>query len=246
VSRPFLAVIIPAFNEEVRILPTLTRIGEYLASQDYTWHVVVVSDGSTDQTHELVANFAAKNPGFSLNVSPINRGKGYVVRKGMLETDAEYLLFSDADLATPIEEIEKLMPKMEQYDIAIGSRPLRESNLTVRQPKYREMLGRAANKLIQIMGLRGIQDTQCGFKLFKFDVARDVFRRCKLNGFSFDFESLMIARDLNYTIAEIPITWHHMEGSKVVLWRDVPRNLRDLLKLRLWGKKRRLEVPIEP
>jgi dolichyl-phosphate beta-glucosyltransferase len=102
------------------------------------------------------------------------------------------------------------------------------------------VLGRVANKLIQLLAVRGIQDTQCGFKLFRQDVAQDVFSRCKLDGFSFDFEALMIAQELGYTIREIPIRWSHQEGSKVVLWRDVPRNLRDLLKLRLAGKKRRL------
>lgn len=240
-SRPHLAVIIPAYNEEVRILPTLERIREYLSVQDYSWTVMVVSDGSKDKTHEIVGKFAAENPGFTLNISEVNRGKGYVVRKGMLEAEADFLLFSDADLATPIEEVEKLMPKMQDHDIAIGSRPLRDSKLEVRQPFYREWLGRVANKMIQSIGLKGIQDTQCGFKLFKAEAGKDVFSRCKFNGFSFDFESLMIAKDLGYKIAEVPIRWYHMEGSKVVLWRDIPKNFRDLVRLKMMGKKRRLE-----
>lgn len=241
-SRPYLAVIVPAYNEAERILPSLERINEYFLAQSYSWEVFVVSDGSTDGTNDLVNQFAAEHNQFKLIDSKPNRGKGYVVRRGMLEAEADYLLFSDADLAAPIEEIEKLLPKMDAYDIAIGSRPLKESNLAIRQPWYRERLGRMANGLIQICGLRGIKDTQCGFKLFKYSVAKDIFKRCKLDGFSFDFEALMIARDLNYTIAEVPITWHHVEGSKVVLWRDVPRNLRDLLKLRMIGKQARLSI----
>jgi dolichyl-phosphate beta-glucosyltransferase len=238
---PRLAVIIPAFNEEQRLGRTLERISEYLDGQSYTWSVTVVSDGSTDSTEAIAQTWAQKDPRFHLMPCRPNRGKGAVVRDGMLNADAELILFSDADLAAPIEEVEKLLPAIESgADIAIGSRPLKESRLEVRQPLYREMLGRIFNKCVQMLAIRGIQDTQCGFKLFKRDVARDVFSRCKLDGFSFDFEALMIANDLDYRIAEIPIRWAHQEGSKVVLIRDGPRMLRDLVKLRMAGKKARL------
>jgi dolichyl-phosphate beta-glucosyltransferase len=238
----FLAVVIPAYNEEERILRTLTRLQEYYAAQDYTWSVLVVSDGSTDQTEQIVAEFAASHPQFALQAYRPNRGKGHAVRKGMLSADGEIVLFCDADLATPQEETEKLLPHMKEgAQVAIGSRPLRESRLEKRQPLLREMLGRAANKIIQIMGVRGIHDTQCGFKMYTRRAAQEIFSRCKLNGFSFDFEALMIARDLGYRIDEVPIRWMHQEGSKVKLWRDVPRALWDLVKLRLMGKRRRLE-----
>lgn len=233
-------MIIPAYNEASRIVPTLKRVHEYLSAQEYPWSVTIVSDGSTDETNTLVNAFVRENPGFALIACTPNHGKGYVVREGMLNVEGDFLLFSDADLAAPIEEVEKLIPKMADFDIAIGSRPLKESNLEVRQPFYREALGRMSNGLIQLMAVRGIHDTQCGFKLFKVDVARDVFSRCKLDGFSFDFEALMIARDLGYSIAEVPIRWSHQEGSKVVLWRDAPKAFYDLFKLRLMGKGRRL------
>lgn len=233
-------MVIPAYNEAARILPTLERVREYLSAQDYSWTVTVVSDGSRDETNAMVRSFVETDERFHLIESVPNRGKGFVVRKGMLDVEGEWKLFSDADLAAPIEEIEKLWPAIEKAPIAIGSRPLRESRLEKRQPLYREMLGRLANKLIQALAVPGIQDTQCGFKLFRADVAQDVFSRCKLNGFSFDFESLMIARDLGYEIAEVPIRWSHQEGSKVVMWRDVPKSLRDLVKLRIMGKSRRL------
>lgn len=231
----------PAYNEASRIGPTLTRIAAFFHGQSYSWTVAVVSDGSSDDTDRIVREFAERDPHFQLIAYSPNRGKGYAVRTGMLTLEADYLLFSDADLAAPIEEIDKLWAAIENgAAVAIGSRPLKESTLEVRQPWYREMLGRAFNKAVQMLAIRGIDDTQCGFKLFQFDAARDIFQRCKLNGFGFDFEALMIARDLNYQIAEVPIRWSHQEGSKVVLMRDGPRMLRDLVKLRLAGKKARL------
>jgi dolichyl-phosphate beta-glucosyltransferase len=241
-SVPFLAVVVPAYNEETRIVPSLHRIGEYLDGQDYSWTVLVVSDGSTDKTNELVAGFCKDNPCFKLIDYKPNRGKGYAVRTGMLAAEAEYVLFSDADLAAPIEELEKLFKAMTPgIAVAIGSRPMKESKLEVHQPWYREALGRTANFIIQMVGIRGIHDTQCGFKLFTHDSCQGIFSRCKLNGFSFDFEALMIAHDLGLQIAEVPIRWSHQEGSKVVLWRDAPRALIDLFKLRFMGKKHRLE-----
>jgi len=237
-----LAVIIPAYNEDQRILPTLERVRDYLSGQSYTWSVTLISDGSSDQTEAIGRQFAAQNPGFDVLHYTPNRGKGYAVRKGMLSVEGEMILFSDADLAAPIEEVEKLLEHMEAgADIAIGSRPLKESNLEIRQPLYREYLGRAFNFAVQTLAIRGIKDTQCGFKIFTQKAARDVFSRCKMDGFSFDFEALMVARDLGYRIDEVPIRWRHQEGSKVVLMRDGPRMLRDLVKLRLKGKRARLE-----
>jgi dolichyl-phosphate beta-glucosyltransferase len=241
-SVPYLSVVVPAYNEEDRIRPTLERLAEYYGAQPYEWDVTVVSDGSTDGTDAIVAEFAQGHPQFRLLAYQPNRGKGCAVRKGMLEATGDIVLFCDADLATPQEETEKLLPHMEQgADVAIGSRPLKESSLEKRQPIHREMLGRLFNKLVQTLAIRGIDDTQCGFKMFRREVARDVFTRCKLDGFSFDFEALMIARDLGYRIDEVPIRWMHQEGSKVVLLRDGPKMLRDLVKLRLKGKRARLE-----
>jgi dolichyl-phosphate beta-glucosyltransferase len=237
---PKLAVVVPAYNESGRIGPTLERLNEYLSAQPYTWTVVVVNDGSKDDTAKIVLDFAKSHQGFQLLDSQPNHGKGFVVRKGMTEVDAEWLLFSDADLAAPIEEVEKLWAAVEKGPpIAIGSRPLRESRLEVRQPWYREAAGRAFNLAVQLFAVRGIKDTQCGFKLFRKDVARDVFSRCKLDGFGFDFESLMIARDLGYDIAEVPIRWAHQEGSKVNMLRDGARMLTELVKLRLAGRNKR-------
>jgi dolichyl-phosphate beta-glucosyltransferase len=240
-SAPFLSVVVPAYNEEARIRPTLARLAEYYGAQSYTWNVTVISDGSSDGTNEIVAEFCRSHPNFSLHAYSPNRGKGYAVRQGMLMAGGELILFCDADLATPQEETEKLLAHMrEGADIAIGSRPLRESKLEKHQPWLREMMGRTSNKIIQLLAVRGIHDTQCGFKIFTHSSARDVFSRCRLTGFSFDFEALMIARDLGYRIDEVPIRWAHQEGSKVVFWRDYPIALRDLIRLRMMGKRARL------
>jgi dolichyl-phosphate beta-glucosyltransferase len=240
---PYLSVVVPAYNEEGRILPTLTRLHEYYSAQDYTYAVCVVSDGSKDGTARLVGEFIGRHPEFSLIEYQPNRGKGHAVRRGMLAAEGDLILFCDADLATPQEETEKLLAHMRSgAQVAIGSRPLKESSLERHQPMWREALGRGANVLIQLLGVRGIRDTQCGFKVFTREVGHEVFKRCKLDGFSFDFEALMVARDLGYRIDEVPVRWSHQEGSKVVFWRDYPRALRDLVKLRLMGRRSRLTV----
>ena len=240
---PHLSVVVPAYNEEQRLPRTLARLNEYYESQSYSYEVIVVSDGSNDNTASLVTEFAQTHPAFRVIDYKPNHGKGYAVRTGILAAQGELILFCDADLATPQEETEKLLPRIEQgADVAIGSRPLRESNLEKHQPLYRELFGRLANKLIQILAVSGIQDTQCGFKLFTNKAAKDIFSRCKLDEFGFDFECLMVARDLGYRIDEVPIRWLDQEGSKVVLMRDGPRALRDLIKIRAMGKRKRLTL----
>ncbi|CAN5447902.1 glycosyltransferase family 2 protein [soil metagenome] len=246
-SLPHLSVVVPAYNEESRLQPTLERLHEYYSAQAYPYDVLVVSDGSSDKTGKVVTDFAANHPHFALLEYHPNRGKGYAVRVGIDEAKGDLILFCDADLATPQEETEKLLDHMTQgADVAIGSRPLKESSLEVRQPLYREMLGRMFNKVVKAIGIRGIDDTQCGFKMFTRDSAQEIFSRAKVDRFGFDFEALMIAQDLGLRIDEVPIRWRHMEGSKVSLLRDGSRMLIDLAKLRLKGKKKRLEVRKTP
>ena len=223
-------------------MPTLERMAEYLSASNRDWYLTVVSDGSTDATERLVSEMAERAPAVRLIAYSPNRGKGCAVRTGILAAETDLILFSDADLATPVEELDKLEAALEGHDIAIGSRPLRESRLEVRQPIHREMLGRLFNLAVQALAVRGIHDTQCGFKLFRREAARDVFSRCTLDGFGFDFEALMIARDIGYRIAEVPVRWRHQEGSKVVLMRDGPRMIAELVMLRMRGKRRRLAM----
>lgn len=226
-----LGVIVPAYNEEPRLAKSLERIREFLKAQDYQWEVTVVDDGSTDSTAAIADGFAAADSHFKLISYADNKGKGYAVRAGMLRAEANWLLLCDADLAAPIEEVAKLFAA--NKPIAIGSRPLRESSLEVRQPWWREAAGRAFNFAVQALSIRGIKDTQCGFKLFSSEAAKEVFPRCRFDGFSYDFEALMVARKLGFEIAEVPIRWSHQEGSKVRLVRDGLRMLRDLVALRL-------------
>lgn len=246
-GRVFLGVVVPAYDEEDRLPRTLSRMVQYYSSQPYTWSVTVASDGSTDRTEEIVRGFARSEPRVSLLALSPNRGKGAAVRAGMLAVDAEILLFCDADLATPQEETGKLLAAIEGEGggggapIAIGSRPLRDSRLEVRQPLYREMLGRLFNKAVQLLAVPGIDDTQCGFKMFRRDAAREVFSRCKIDGFGFDFEALMVAHDLGLPIAEVGVRWSHQDGSKVSMLRDGARMLRELVALRMRGKRARLE-----
>lgn len=237
---------VPAYDESARIGPTLATLAEFVASLPYSCEVLVVSDGSKDGTEKVVEAFASDHPTFRCVHYAANRGKGYAVKQGVFAADADYVLISDADLATPIEEVDKLWKAVDAgADIAIGSRPLRESQLEIRQPFYREMAGRAFNLAVQLLAVRGIKDTQCGFKLFRKDVAQEIFKRATVDRFGFDFEALMIGHDLGYKIAEIPVRWRHQEGSKVVLLRDGPEMLGQLLKLRLKGKAKRLALPTE-
>lgn len=231
-----LAVIVPAYNEEPRLERSLHRLREYLSEQSYEWEVVVVDDGSTDDTAEIARCVGEAEGRVRLISYMPNRGKGAAVRTGMLDAEADWLLLCDADLAAPIEEVEKLFAAGKP--IAIGSRPLRESRLEVRQPWWREFAGRSFNFAVQVLSIRGIKDTQCGFKLFSSKAARDIFARCRFDGFSYDFEALMVGRALGYEIAEVPIRWSHQEGSKVRLIRDGMRMLRDLVKLRLTLRSR--------
>ncbi len=228
-----LSIVIPAYNEEKRVLGTLSRIIDYFKNRSEVYEIIVVNDGSIDKTKELIENFSKNNNIKLISYEP-NRGKGFAVRTGVLNSKGELILFTDADLATPIEEYEKLLSYIRNgYDIAIGSRALKESKIVIHQPFYREIAGKAFNKVVQLLTVKGINDTQCGFKLFKGDVGREIFSRCKLNGFSFDIEFLFYAKKLNYKIIEVPVIWIHQERSKVKLLRDGFRMLLDLILIRL-------------
>lgn len=233
----FLSVVIPAFNEEVRLPATLATTADYFhARYPGDFEILVVDDGSTDGTARVVAEYASHHPEIACRRLEYgcNRGKGYAVRHGLLSGKGEWRLFCDADLATPVEEFDVVYGAMDKAkaDIGIGSRPLRESQLIVHQPPLRELLGRTFNKAVQRLAVAGIDDTQCGFKIFSARSAQDIFSRCRIDGFAFDIEALYVARRLGYEITEVPIRWSHKEGSKVNMLRDGPRMLRDLIKIR--------------
>ncbi len=237
--KPSLSVVIPAYNEEERLPGTLEKVASYLSSRGREFEILVVDDGSTDGTAEVALSFSSRVPLRVLR-NERNRGKGYSVRRGMLEARGELRLFTDADLSTPIEELPKLERAIleEGFDVAIASRGLPQSKLVVRQPLWREMLGRAFNLYIQALLLPGIWDTQCGFKLFTAEAAEEVFRRTTLEGFGFDFEALYIAKKLGFKIKEVPVTWVHSPKTKVKVLRDGISMGLDALKVRANDLKR--------
>lgn len=230
-----LSVIIPAYNEEQRLPSTLEAVLLYLRRDHYApWELVVVNDGSKDGTAELVRRRAEQEPNLRLLENPGNQGKGYSVRHGMLAARYDWVLFSDADLSAPIEELPKLFAAIEQQgaEVAIGSRALDRSLIGTHQSVFREFGGRFFNLMVQMgTGLR-IWDTQCGFKLFRRDAARAVFERQRLERFGFDVEALFVARRLGYRIAEVPVRWNHVDGTKVSMLRDSVDMFGDIARVR--------------
>lgn len=233
IGGPRLSLVVPAYNEEVRLRGSLPAVLEYLGRQPYTWELIVVDDGSCDRTGEVVRELGGRAPNIRVLRNEPNRGKGYSIRRGMLEARGEYRLFSDADFSTPIEEVEKFWQAVaEGYEVVIGSRGLADSELIVRQNFLRESMGRVFNKLVRWMLLPGIYDTQCGFKLFSARAAEYVFAHQTLEGFAFDVEILYLARRAGLRVKEVPIRWINSPATKVSPLRDAVRMFVDLLELR--------------
>ncbi len=229
-----LSVTIPAYNEAERIGGSLQTVLSYLDSQPQKSEVIVVADGCHDGTATVCLR-AAQGHSTPLRVleHATSRGKGYSVRRGMLESRGTFVLFSDADLSTPIEESARLIAALQDgYDVAIASRWLPASDVQVRQGAMRRSMGRVFNSAVRLTGLAGIHDSQCGFKCFRRDVARKIFQLQRIEGFSFDVEVLLIARKHSYRIAEIPVTWINDPRSKVRAIRDSGQMFVDLLRIR--------------
>jgi dolichyl-phosphate beta-glucosyltransferase len=228
-----LSVVIPAFNEERRIGPTLERILEYLGSRRWTAEVVVVIDGSRDRTADVVRGVATRTIPVVLLDAGTNRGKGACVRRGMLAARGALRLFTDADLSTPIEEVERLADAVDGgHDVAIGSRRLAGSRVALAQPWWRRLMGRTFGWCVRRMAVPGIQDTQCGFKLFSARAAERIFPLQRIDQFGFDVEVLWIARRLGYRVAEVPVTWTDDPRSTVRPVADSLRMLADLVRIR--------------
>jgi dolichyl-phosphate beta-glucosyltransferase len=230
-----ISIIIPAYNEQVRLPDTLRRIAEYLRASGWSFQeILIVDDGSRDGTAAAGEEFAKNQPNARVLRNPGNRGKGYSVRSGMLEARGEWRLFSDADLSTPIEELEKLWGVVAKGKdpVAIGSRAVDRSLIGVHQPGHRETMGRLFNGVMRLATGLAISDTQCGFKLFRADVAQEVFSRQLLERFGFDAEVLYIADRRGYGIAEVPVRWNHVDGSKVGMMTGM-RAFEELLEIRI-------------
>lgn len=227
----FLTVVIPVYNESKRIVETLNFIVDYLQKQDFTWEIVVVDDGSQDNTLEIVNNL--KLPNTKTFRQSKNLGKGAAVKRGMLEAVGRYRLFCDADNATPFNQIEKFWPFIDSYQVLVGSRYIKESKIVIQQTFLRKLLSRIGNLAIQTILLPGLKDTQCGFKMFSAEAANKIFSKQTINRWAFDMEALFLAKKLGFSIKEIPVDWYDRAGSRLHSANAFSKTLQDLLKIRL-------------
>ncbi len=230
-----ISVVIPAYNEASRIKDSLRRIVSYFEQKSVPYEVIVVDDGSEDGTDRAVAAMARDMKAVRLLKSNRNRGKGHAVRWGMMAAQGEYDLMSDADLSTPIEEIEKLVSalEVEGYDVAIGSRGLPQSDVRLRQSFVRERMGKFFNLFVRVLAVRGFCDTQCGFKCFRFKAAQAIFSRQRIDGFCFDVEVLTIAKVLGIRIKEVPVIWLNSAESRVHIVHAPLQMFADVLRIAL-------------
>lgn len=233
---PPLAVVVPAYNEAQRLTDNLLTLLGYLQSYRPTAELIVVDDGSTDGTAEAAQELFARRPDVAARVLryPENRGKGHAVRAGLLATEAPIALFSDADLSTPITELEKVVEPIEagRCDIALGSRALDRTLIGRRQPWRREQGGKVFNALVRLTTGLPFSDTQCGFKAFRMEAARPLIEQAEIDGFGFDVELLFLARRAGLRMLEVPVRWDHYEGSKVHIVKDSLRMFSEVMSLR--------------
>lgn len=231
----YLSIVIPAYNEERRLPKTLEEIDKYLRRQNYDYEIIVVNDGSKDNTAQVVRDWTSVIQNLRLIDNKENNGKGFVARQGLLEAKGEYRLFTDADNSTSINQIEKMWPEFKKgFDIVIGSRDIKGAVLDPPQPFLRNVILGKGFKLFRkfVIGLWRIQDTQCGFKCFKKEAAERIFPKCKITRFAFDPEILVIAKKRGYKIKEIPVLWKNDPESKVK-FKSMLKMAADLIKIRL-------------
>ena len=235
---------IPAYNEGARLGATLGKVLAYVRTQGWDAEVIVVDDGSRDNTAEIVRGFAAKDPALRLVENPGNRGKGYSVRHGMLNARGRVVLFSDADLSSPIEEAPKLLQAIEAgADIAIGSRWLRAETQTQRQPLHRQLFGRIFNLMLRLtLGLK-FKDTQCGFKAFRQAAVQAIFPLQRIERWGFDPEILFLARKFNFKVQEVPVAWGHSGGTRINPLVDGSRMMMEMFRIRWYDLTGKYDGP---
>jgi len=228
----YLSIVVPAFREEKRIPAILNAIAEYEKTKDFLIETIVICDGSPDDTANVAKGFSSKIADLTVHESKNNLGKGGAVREGMLRAKGKYVIFSDADNSTPIDQVDKLLAYVDKYSVIVGSRYIEGAKLAKAQPLYRVVGGRALNLIIQLLADRGIKDTQCGFKLFEQKAAKEIFSRQTILGWSFDIEILAIARKLGYKTKEVGVTWYDNPHSAVKPLQDGLRMIEDAWRVR--------------
>jgi dolichyl-phosphate beta-glucosyltransferase len=232
-----LTVVIPAYNEAGRIEPGLRRAVDYLRGRGLSYELLVVDDGSRDNTVEVASAFAGE--GVRVIRQEKNRGKGAAIKAGVLASRGDRVLLSDADFSTPIEELEKLEARLEKTPVVIGSRGLADSEVQQHQPFYRELMGKTFNRIIRVLGVRGLRDTQCGFKLLQGDLARSLCSDLTIDGFAYDVELLWLAQRRGHGIGEVGVVWVNSPDSRVDPIRSSLSMFRDVIRIRLRHRGKR-------
>ena len=244
-QQPLLSLIIPAYNEGKRLPQTLPQIIDFVESQAYPIEVIIVNNNSSDDTRQIAAEFAGRHA-FIRALDEPRQGKGAAVRTGMLAARGEYLFMADADLSMPISEVSKFLPPLlDDYDVAMASREV-EGAVRYDEPAYRHFMGRVFNLAVKLLAVPGFQDTQCGFKCFRRQVALDVLPFQSIDGWAFDVELLFIARRRGYKIVEVPISWYYRANSRISPISDAIDMLREVLRIRLNGRRGQYDRPASP
>ncbi|MBI4617789.1 MAG: glycosyltransferase family 2 protein [Planctomycetes bacterium] len=232
-DRPEISIVIPAYNEETRLPRTLDRLVEYFGGRKGEWELVVVDDGSRDGTAALVERFLAGRPVGRLVRLGANRGKGGALRAGMLAARGRWILFMDADLSTPLEEMERMRPHFADHEVVSASRRIAGSEILEFQPFYRRFMGRCFTLLSNLAMLHKVSDYTCGFKAFRADAAREIFGRGRIDGWGYDVEILFLATRLGYRLKEVPVRWKNDPQTRVRLLRATLGSFLELLQIRL-------------
>ena len=232
---PYLSIVVPAYNEAVRLPPTLEKLAAFLRALGRSYEVLVIVERSTDGTLEIAARFAAQQAHFQAVDNEVQRGKGYAVRSGMLRARGEFVFYMDADLSVPLAAVPEFLARFEstpRVDVLLGNRQHAMSRITRRQTWLRRTMGQTFNRILKTCGLASLHDTQCGFKAFRREAAREIFSRQTIDGFAFDVEVLLLAERLGYKIADLPVEWINSPESKVRILHDSLAMLRDTLRVR--------------
>ncbi len=242
--QPFLSIVVPAYNEEGRLGPSLEKILAYAGRSPHPVEIIVVDDGSSDHTQDVARRAlegTTTHPSVSgaVLVNEANRGKGYSIRRGVLAARGDLVLVSDADLSTPIEEADRLLEHLSRmkHGLVIGSRALKESRVEVHQNFAREVMGKVFNRVVRVLTGLPFADTQCGFKLMTRSDVSPIFGKARIDGFSYDVELLYVAQRRQLPIKEVPVTWRNAPGSKVGMLTDPLKMLRDVWRVRRWHKR---------